>query len=222
MNFLSNVFLLIFILTPVILIVGMIKPDLMKKVIKTNSRGKIALACVSVFFISLIGFGVTSDTVEQAEPVELVEEVVAVEDLEKTNKDEKLETKKDNKDLELEQKYVSEVSEYTSNIGTYLNDLGTLMLDPQFFSDSWVIDVATNAGMIQFDAQNIIDMKEVPDKFTDVHEVLKDGVRSYSDSMDYLAQGIDNFDEQAINKATELINAGTDKVAEATTMLENK
>ena len=57
----NNLFLFIFLISPILFIIGLIKPQIFYK-IKITNRKTISLVFVGLFLISFILFGITSDS----------------------------------------------------------------------------------------------------------------------------------------------------------------
>ncbi len=121
------------------------------------------------------------------------------------------------KDAELRRivEYTEAVEPHLDGLSLGLNKLGELSQSPAILNDEWRKDVSSQMVVVKLAFEFLEDIVP-PSELDGVHRALLDGVRSCSQSMDYYAHGLDNFDESDIEAAKVLIDQCNLGIVEAT------
>jgi len=102
--------------------------------------------------------------------------------------------------------YIEEAVGYMLYMQSGMQSAGELFQDPQLYSDSWRLDVATALAFIRAGYEMLEEM-DVEPSFSDFHgQVLYATVDCYT-ATDYVASGIDNVDKDDLDHATELMES---------------
>lgn len=89
------------------------------------------------------------------------------------------------------------------------------------FDDDWIFTTATAVYGVQEASRQVLEYDgEIPSRFANVHQEYREIAQIYSDAMDAYILGLDNFDGDKLNEATNLITQGTRKLSELTDSLE--
>ena len=104
-------------------------------------------------------------------------------------------------------------------IGEALGKLGALMLSPKLTSAGWKEEVELQVFVVKtlYAEATIYDP---PPKFAAVHRQYLSATKLFDEAMDDIMDGIDNFDTAAIERATEKMTRGGERLNEATRMVD--
>ena len=102
--------------------------------------------------------------------------------------------------------YIEEAVGYMLYMQSGMQSAGELFQDPQLYSDSWRLDVATALAFIRAGYEMLEEMSVEPGVSEFHRQVLYATVDCYR-ATDYVASGIDNTDVDDLNHATELMNS---------------
>ncbi len=101
-----------------------------------------------------------------------------------------------------------------------LENAGRLCREPRLLDAEWKLTLAANMVIIKMMHQEFLEM-EVPPEMTKIHEVMLSATSDFDKAMDYLAEGVDSFGAADIEKATELMTSGAEKLERATQMVSD-
>ena len=112
------------------------------------------------------------------------------------------------------QEYLDFMASNSSTMSKSLIKLSELCANPEY-TDEWTINVAGEIVIIRMCCEEAID-ENPPEIYKKAHDYYIQGCKQYLKSVDYLIEGLDNFDADLIEKAGEYMNKGTEYINKAT------
>lgn len=207
---------IIFIIIGLILVLGSLASMVFlvfKKAIDKSTL--IVLGIVLVVGVLIVGIGVETNSkhefleVDRDEPME---REFAKDKENKKNEEDK------GKILMDESSYLTEMTGYGTKVSQGLSEMGILLSEP-VMNDKWVEDMAIEMVDIQSNATKLIEMDNVPEKYEEVHKLISKAMEYYYDSVDTVANAVDNNDAELMLRASEQIEMGTEYTNRATEKL---
>jgi len=220
----ATLFLLLFLFSILVLIIGLANPNVFKKIIKKPTRKKVGLYCGSALILFLILFIAYSPTPqssvkkeEQAHPTKTTEQK---EDT-KTATPEPTETPRDQLSKE-EKDYCTEMGQQATDIGKTIGEVGSFLSNNSnmfAWTDNEKMSLVVNMAIVQ---NGYAQAKKIspPDKFREVHSIYLEATKKYYDAMTSLADGIDNIDPDKIDEAGDLMAEGSKLIEEAASRIK--
>lgn len=117
------------------------------------------------------------------------------------------------------QQYAQLLAEETDTLTSSLHKLSELLMDLDVSDQDWLDATVHEMATIKIVHQSILGM-DVPANMAAIHVMVLDGTLDCSKSMDKLAEGVDNLDMEALEKAIELMNSCGEKMAQAGAMTD--
>jgi hypothetical protein len=106
-----------------------------------------------------------------------------------------------------------------TDLAEALGELTELMANADFFSSEWQIQTALQMATIKEIHSESLSV-EPPPSLAVVHSTWLEATSLFDQSVDLAAEGIDTLDADKIAQATNLMNAGTAKLEEATALFQ--
>lgn len=109
--------------------------------------------------------------------------------------------------------------ERTGNLSNFLVDTSNCLakFDPN--SSTWIAEMAEALSGIQWEADKILENKDVPKKFEKADIEMKEAMYHYNNSVSFLITGIDNDSADHIRKATQEMEKAGDRINAGTKLL---
>jgi len=116
--------------------------------------------------------------------------------------------------------YAEEIAKRLASFTNAVEAISELASAPRLGNEAWTTQMAAQMAVVKLTYQTDSAL-DPPADMTDIHTMLLDALRDYDAAMDYLADGIDKSDVESINKATELMEEGNDKLVSAEAGVES-
>jgi hypothetical protein len=118
-----------------------------------------------------------------------------------------------------EEAYIEAVVAQSEVMAESLTRLGELLQEPQFFNETWEINVAVELVLIRMVYEETTEL-HVPPKFAEVHDLYLQGMSLFNEMTYDLAYGIDYLDAGRIEVASQKMIEGTGYIIQATEKLD--
>lgn len=118
-----------------------------------------------------------------------------------------------------EEAYLSTSIDQIGTMVEALSELSGLLSNPNFFSEDWIWETATQLVIIQTVYYRAIEL-DAPDSLADFHYKYVQAMEHYYMMTELLTAGIDQLDSDLIEEATAEMEAGTQLISEATQLME--
>jgi hypothetical protein len=117
-----------------------------------------------------------------------------------------------------EREYLLTISDNGVRMGNALTELGTLLQDTNIGNTQWSTNVAAQIVIIRGLYDEVISISP-PSSMNQIHSKYLQAMHHFDSMTDFLVDGIDNMDEDALNQATTEMELGHSLVLEVTDMM---
>jgi hypothetical protein len=117
-----------------------------------------------------------------------------------------------------EREYLLTISDNGVRMGNALTELGTLLQDTNIGNTQWSTNVAAQIVIIRGLYNEVVNISP-PSSMTHIHSKYLQAMHHFDSMTDFLVDGIDNMDEDALNQATTEMELGHSLILEVTAMI---
>jgi len=118
-----------------------------------------------------------------------------------------------------EQSYATTIAVQAITVGRALTELGQLLQSPQYGTEEWILETATQFATIWTACNKTMEL-EPPESMAHIHYKYVEGMQHFNTMTELLARGIDESDPDLLNEAIVEMETGAQLMDEATKLME--